>query len=59
MVTQVPVLQGTQVGEAVAARFIHQGVLEDPAEAGGIGPEFGLDPLWQTRQDTGEIFEGA
>ncbi|MNE05407.1 hypothetical protein D3C80_979680 [compost metagenome] len=36
---QRPVLQRAQVGQAVLAAFIHQGILVHPADAGGVRPQ--------------------
>ena len=41
-VLQEPVLQRAQLRQVVASRAIDQRVLEDPADAGGIGAERGL-----------------
>ncbi len=39
MVAQIPILIGAQFGEAVLAGGVDEGVLVDPAEAGGVGAE--------------------
>lgn len=38
---------------------VHQCVLVDPADAGGVGAEFGANPLGQPRLDLREVFERA
>ena len=47
VVAQIPVLVGAEFGQAVLAGFIHQGILKDPAQAGGIGAELGFHSLRQ------------
>ncbi len=59
IVAQIPVLIGTQIGEAVLARGVHQGVLKHPTKRRRIGAEFGLDSFRQTRKDAGEILHDA
>jgi hypothetical protein len=43
----------------VLARLVHERVLEDPAEAEGVGAELGLDALRQRRQHAREVLERA
>ena len=58
VVAQVPLLVGAHVREAVPSRFIHEGILEDPAKGSGIRPEFCPDTLGQRWQHGGEVFLG-
>ena len=59
LVAQKPVLVGAQLGQVVAVALIHQRVLEDPADAGGIRTELGLHALRQARQDLRKVLQGA
>ena len=45
VVSEIPVLVGAQVGQAVLSGFIHQRVLEDPAQGRGIRPQLGPHAL--------------
>jgi len=57
VITQIPILIRTQIGEAVLARRIHQSILIDPPETGSIGAKLGPDPIRQTRNDAREILQ--
>ena len=55
VITQVPILIRAQIGEAVLARGVHQGVLIYPPQTRGIGAELGCHPFRQTGEHAGEI----
>ena len=59
VIAQIPVLQRPQVRQAVLARLVLQHVLVDPAEAGGVRPQFGLGTLRQGRQGTPERYSSV
>src|ERR1035438_7389365 len=59
IVLQVPVLITAQVGKALLARRVDQGVLKHPPNAGSIRSEFGLDTLGEPWQDVREVFQCA
>ncbi len=58
-IAEVPVLERAEVGRAQGVAVVHEGVLEDPAHAGGVGPELRLHPGGQQRLDLGEVLEDA
>ena len=51
VIAQIPVLDGAQFGQAVLAGRVDQRVLKDPADAGGVRPQFGLHALREAGQD--------
>src|SRR5882762_10732662 len=57
VITQIPVLIRTQIGETVLARRIHQSVLIDPPESGGVRAKLGLNPIRQSGKDAREILQ--
>jgi len=59
VIAQVPVLKRAQFRQVVLAGGIDQHVLEDPADAGGVGPQFGADALRQAREHARKILERA
>ena len=58
-VAQRPVLERAQVGEAVLPRVVHEGVLEDPADAGGVRAHLGAHALGQDGLDLREVLDDA
>ena len=56
VVSQVPVLVSAHIRQAVLSGFVHQGILEDPAQARGVRSHFRLHALREARQDRGKIF---
>jgi hypothetical protein len=58
-VPQVPVLERSQVRRGQAAGVVHEGVLEDPADAGSVRPELGLDAGREQRLDLAQVLEDA
>jgi hypothetical protein len=58
-VPQVPVLQGAELGQAVLAGVVHQGVLIDPADAGRVRPDDGVDALGQGAPDGVQVLDHA
>lgn len=56
VVAQIPILIRAQVGERVAAGFIHERVVENPPERRGIRPQLRAHALRQTRPHGGEVF---
>ena len=59
VITQIPVLIRTQIRQAMLPRGIHQSVLINPSESRSIRAQFGLNPFWQTGNDTGEILHDS
>lgn len=59
VVTQVPVLIGTQVGEAVFTRGVDQRVLIDPAQSGRIGAQLSLHALGQPGLHAGQVLQSS
>ena len=59
VIAEVPVLDRAQFGQVVLAARIHERILKDPADAGRIRPEFGLDPLRQPREYARQVLERA
>ena len=55
----MPVFERAQIGQRTLPGRVHQRVLEDPADAGGIGTERGFHALRQRRLNFGEVFEHA
>ena len=54
-----PVLIGPQLVGVVRAGAIDEGVLEDPADAGRVGAEFGLHAVRQPRLDLRQVLDDA
>ncbi len=52
-----PILQAAQLGEIVLPGVIHQGVLINPADTGGIRPQSGRDAGGQRFAHAVEVFE--
>jgi hypothetical protein len=48
LVPEMPVLIGTKLFETVFSRAVDEGVLVDPAETRGIGPQLGLHAFWKS-----------
>ncbi len=59
VVAQIPVLVRAQVRQAVLAGLVDQRVLEDPAEAGGVRPQFGLHALRAGAADAVERYSSV
>jgi hypothetical protein len=54
MIAEIPILDGAELGQVRAgleARATDQSILEDPADAGGIGAEFGVHALRQAGEN--------
>ena len=58
VVAQVPVLKGAQLGQTPLAGLIHQDILVDPAQTGGVRAQFGLDPGRKVGKDARKVFQG-
>ncbi len=58
-VAQEPVLVAAQLVAGVLAGPVDQRVLEDPADAGGVGTELGLHARGQLGGDLGQVLEHA
>jgi hypothetical protein len=52
-----PVLVTAQLVAGVLATSVHEGVLKDPAEAGGVRAKFGLHAGRKLRRDLRQVFE--
>ena len=59
VVLQVPILIGTELGQAVAAGIILQNVLEDPAQSRRVRTDFRLHAFGQTLAHAGKVLHGA
>ena len=56
-VAQIPVLDGTQLGEVVFAAGVLEGVFIDPADAGGVRPQARSDPGRELAGGVVEVFQ--
>ena len=56
-IAQVPVLQRAQFGKVMFAGFIHESVLENPADAGSIRPDDGIHTVGQHAANGSEVFD--
>jgi hypothetical protein len=57
VVADHPVLQGAEVRERVFSAAVDQRVLEDPSDAGRVGPELRRDTCRKPGLDLGEVLE--
>ena len=58
-VPQMPVLEAPELGQVVLAGLVHQGVLEDPADAGRVGPDRRVDAVRQASADALQVLHHA
>ena len=58
-IAEIPVLQGTEFGEIMAAAPVHQGVLVDPANAGRIRPEGRRDVVGYPVADVVQVLQDS
>src|SRR5206468_523110 len=58
-VADVPVVEGTHLGEVVTPAPIHEGVLEGPADSGRVGTQDGGDALRELSPDLIHVLEDA
>ncbi len=59
VVAQIPILVRTEVRQAVPPGSIHQHVLENPAQAGGVRAQLSFYSGWQSGKNTGQVFQRA
>ena len=58
-IAQVPVLNRSQLRKIQLAASVHQGVLVDPPDPGGVGSQRRRDSVRQTAADVVEVFQHA
>jgi len=58
-VADVPVIEGAQLPEVVFPAAVHQGILESPADSGGVRPKRGRDAFREFPADFAHVFENA
>ena len=56
-IAQVPILEGSQIGQRMGAALIHQGVLKNPSHAGSVRADLGLDSGGERRKHLAQVFE--
>jgi hypothetical protein len=57
LIAQVPVLDAPQLRQIVLAGGVLEDVLEDPAHAGGVGAQLGVDPGGEPAPDEVQVFQ--